>query len=55
MKFLKKKEFIKGVVNYYSCPKTKDNMTLMHDTALFYGKKFFENYVLKKSKILDIV
>ena len=26
----------------------------MHDTALFYGKKFFENYVLKKSKILDI-
>ena len=26
----------------------------MHDTALFYGKKFFENYVHKKSKILDI-
>ena len=26
----------------------------MHDTALFYGKKFFENYVSKKSKILDI-
>lgn len=26
----------------------------MHDTALFYGKKFLDNYVLKKSKILDI-
>ena len=26
----------------------------MHETALYYGKKFFENYVLKKSKILDI-
>ena len=26
----------------------------MHDTALFYGKKFFEVYGLKRSKILDI-
>ena len=26
----------------------------MHDTALFYGKKFFEIYGSKKSKILDI-
>ena len=26
----------------------------MHDTALFYGKKFFENYLVKPSKILDI-
>ena len=26
----------------------------MHDTALFYGKKFFEIYGVKRSKILDI-
>ena len=26
----------------------------MHDTALFYGKKFFEIYGIKRSKILDI-
>jgi SAM-dependent methyltransferase len=26
----------------------------MHDTALFYGKKFFQNYLLKPSKILDV-
>ena len=26
----------------------------MHDTALFYGKKFFINYAINKSKILDI-
>jgi SAM-dependent methyltransferase len=26
----------------------------MHDTALFYGKKFFEIYGCKRSKILDI-
>jgi SAM-dependent methyltransferase len=26
----------------------------MHDTALFYGKFFFESYAIKKSKILDI-
>jgi len=26
----------------------------MHDTALFYGKKFLEHYALKPSKILDI-
>lgn len=26
----------------------------MHDTALKYGKLFFENYLLKKSKILDV-
>ena len=24
----------------------------MHDTALFYGKKFFETYAIKDSKIL---
>ena len=26
----------------------------MHDTALFYGKKFFQTYPVKSSKILDI-
>ena len=26
----------------------------MHDTALFYGKKFFETYAIKGSKILDV-
>ena len=26
----------------------------MHDTALFYGKKFFQTYAVKSSKILDI-
>ena len=26
----------------------------MHDTALYFGKKFFETYAIKPSKILDI-